>query len=267
MYEIVDNNSEILDKNNLFYDSDTTLIYKLDNYLYKLYKKKEPHKRRILDYLIENYDNIKSYSIPPLNKLKYQDNYGMKMHYLDGIDFLDYSRQVSPKEMVRQLKILSKNLKELNKLNIKLTDLHHHNVLVRKEDNYPLYIDLDDANINELGSCHISYKSFYLHDCGNKDHDYRRKLIRYGNLDRECLFLFFMDYIIHKPLEKLSEIEFKDSIDKYFYDYFDKDFINALKELKDKKDNNDIKKYPYYIDDYLNDEESIVNSIKLIKRR
>ena len=154
-YEILTPSSRVLRKENLFFDGETSLIYKDKDLLYKLYLKKEPHRREYLDYLIEHYDSLKEYSIPPLSKLKYENNYGMKMRYIEGMDFYDYIRSnISPEEFIRILKILSKNLRRLNELNIIYTDLHHHNIIIRIEDNYPIYIDLDDTNINNQGSNH-----------------------------------------------------------------------------------------------------------------
>lgn len=265
-YEILTPSSRVLKKENLFYDGDTSLIYKDKDLLYKLYLKKEPHRREYLDYLIEHYDSLKEYSIPPLSKLKYENNYGMKMRYIEGMDFYDYIRSnISPEEFIRILKILSKNLRRLNELNIIYTDLHHHNIIIRKGDNYPIYIDLDDTNINNQGSNHLSIKTYHLHNLEQKDYNYEDELLKYANLDRECLIMFFLDYLVRKSIEKLSYSDYRNYIER-LKDYFDKDFIDAIKELKPRDDNTTIIKYPYYIDEFLDDEEKVASGIKKVKR-
>ena len=53
MYRLIEG-QDILSVNNRWYDGDTSTIYKQDDLLFKVYKKKEPYKRYILDILIAN---------------------------------------------------------------------------------------------------------------------------------------------------------------------------------------------------------------------
>ena len=264
MIETISKNSPIIRKNNLFYKGDTSLIYRYNDLLYKIYLKRDHYKRDTLDFLLDNYEKVlENGALPPLRKLKYQEKDGIIMNYLEGEDWLDVSRKASPELFIYIIKILSTNLKELNKMGIKLTDLHHHNVLITK-DNYPIYIDLDDANVKELGSKHISIKSYNLHSIGKKDYIFENNMIKYGNLDRECLFLMFLDYIFNRALETYTYDDYMEAIDT-ISDYFSKDLIMALKELKPKEDNISLIQYPYYLGDFLKDEESVIKSLNKIK--
>ena len=176
MYEVLKRSEGPLLEENLFYEGDTSIIYKVNNLLYKIYLKKEAHKKSILDYLIENYDELKGIAVPPKCKLKLEDNYGMKMNYIESIDFLSYLRQgISADEMVRIIKILSTNLKKINKLDIHFPDLHHHNIIIDK-NGYPLYIDLDDASVKNYASAHICIMGRTLHRVDDKGYDYEGEL-------------------------------------------------------------------------------------------
>ena len=267
MYEIITKDNPIIRKENIFYTSNTSQIYKYNDLLYKFFLKKEPHKREILDYLIANYELLKDISIPPLNKIKYENKYGIKLHYFDGYDFYELLKQnVSPENFIKILKTLGQNLKKLNQLEIVLTDLHYHNILISKKNKYPFYIDLDDSNIKNIGSLNISSKSYNLHNVKLKGYDYKKNILKYGNLDRECLYLMFLDYISDIALDKLSYNKYQEYIDS-IKEFFNKDFIDSLKELKPKETDLSIIKYPYYIDDFLIDEEKIIYGIKKVKRR
>ena len=264
MYEILELHKEPLTKENIFYEGDTSRIYKVDDLIYKIYYKKEPFKRHILDYLIEHYDDLKDISTPPMNKLKVDDNYGMKMRYVDSIDFLSYlEKNISPEEMVRILKILSNNLKKINALSIHFSDLHHHNILIRK-DGYPLFTDLDDASVKDYGSTHICVMAHLLHNVGEKNFQYEDDLIRYGNLDQECLTLMLLNYMMNRAMERLSYDEFNKELD-IISKYFNNDFMKVITSIKDKDDNTIITPYNYYIGDYIDDK--VIEGISKVKRR
>lgn len=267
MYEILTKEKEPLIKENCFYIGDTSEIYRVDDILYKVYLKKEPFKRHILDYLIEHYDELRPYSIPPLGKLKIDDKYGMKMRYVDSIDFLTYLRteKVTPAEMARIIKILSDNLKPINDLDIHFSDLHHHNILLRQKDLYPLYIDLDDAVVKDYGSTHICVMSHRLHNVEKKSYEYEDDLIRYGNLDQECLTLMLLNYIMNKPMERLSYDDFHREIEK-ISPYFSQKLIQAMIDLKDKDASTIITPYKHYIGDYI-ETDCFVESMQKVKRR
>ena len=265
MYEILKKNESPLTKENIFYEGDTSEIYRVGEFLYKVYLKKEPHKREILDYLIEKYDLLRPYSIPPINKLKIEEKYGMKMRYVESTDFLSYLRAgVEPDEMVRIIRTLSDNLKPINELSIHFSDLHHHNILILK-DGYPLYIDLDDASIKEYGSTHICVMAHRLHKVENKSYQYEDDLIRYGNLDQECLVLMLLNYMFDSSLELLTYSEFNRKLEK-ISPYFENEFMTAISKIKDSDDNIIVNPYPYYIGDYMSG-ENFIESVQKVKRR
>lgn len=253
MYEVLKRNEGPLLKENLFYEGDTSVIYKVNNLLYKIYLKKEAHKRSILDYLIENYDELKGIAVPPKCKLKLEDNYGMKMNYIESTDFLSYLRQgISPDEMVRIIKILSTNLKKINKLDIHFPDLHHHNIIIDK-NGYPLYIDLDDASVKQYASAHICVMGRTLHRVDDKGYDYEGELIASGDLDKECLVLMLLNYMSDCQMENKdydSYCRYLERIKKYF----DKDFIDLLYMLRENEKSLEVNKFPYYIGDYVHED-------------
>ncbi len=254
MYEILKNNEKPLLKENLFYEGDTSVIYKANNLLYKIYLRKEKHKRSVLDYLIEHYDELKEISVPPKCKLKLEDSFGMKMNYIESIDFLSYLRQgISPEEMVRIIKILSSNLKKINNLDIHFTDLHHHNIIIDK-NGYPLYIDLDDASVKQYNSAHICVMGRTLHRVSNKGYNYEDDLIKNGDLDKECLVLMLLNYIADCQMENKDY----DSYYRYLVrikKYFDNDFINLLYKLRENEESLEINKFPYYVGDFIEDDK------------
>ncbi len=262
MYEELEISKYPLIERNIFYRGDTSIIYKTGNILYKIYLKKEPHKRDILDYLINKYDLISNIAVLPIKKLMVNDNFGMKMNYIESIDFLSYikSDNFSIDEMIRILKILSDNLKKINKEHIHFSDLHHHNIII-DINNYPLYIDLDDACCDKFGSSHICVMSYRLHELQNKDYIYEDDLIRYGNLDCECLFLMLLDYIFNESIEKYDYVSFQRKISD-LSTYIDGEFINLASKLK--RDDKEIS-YPYYVGDYL--DEKTIRKIKQFKNR
>lgn len=255
MYEILKYDKWPLLKENLFYEGDTSVIYKIDNLLYKIYLKKEAYKRSILDYLIENYDELKEIAVPPKCKLKIEDNFGMKMNYIESTDFLSYLRQgISPKEMIRIMKILSTNLKKINALDIHFPDLHHHNIIIAK-NGYPLYIDLDDASVKQYTSAHICVMGRTLHRVDDKGYDYEGELIKHGDLDKECLVLMLINYVADCQMENKSY----DSYCRYLErikKYFDDKFINLLYMLRENEKNMEINKFPYYVGDYIQEDFS-----------
>ena len=261
MYEILQSNKEPLLDKNIYYKSNTSIIYKKDNYLYKIYLKKEPFKRHVMDYLIENYELLKEISIPPKNKLKVEDNYGLKMDYYESIDFYKYIDRIDTKEFIRVLKLLSDNLKIINNLGICLTDLHHHNILIGK-DGTPKYIDLDDARVNEYDSTHICFLVRNLHNVEEKGYDYEDKLMKEGHLDREALTLMLLDYIFDRAVEKYNYQQYQEKIDE-IENIFSKKIIKIFRELKDKDDDYNINKFNYYIGDYLNN--NTINKIRRLK--
>lgn len=267
MYEILTKGEHPLVEKLSFYKGDTSEIYKVDDLLYKIYLKREPFKRHILDYLIHHHDELKPFSTPPIRKLKIDDMYGMKMRYVDSVDFLTYlrSKDVPPKEMVRILRILSDNLKEINSLGIHFPDLHHHNILIRKSDNYPLYTDLDDASVGEYPSTHICTMAHLLHNVKNKSYQYEGELIHYGNLDQECLVLMLLDYMFDRSIERLSYDEFQRKIDE-LQPYFESDFLQIASQIKDHDDNQIVNPYPYYLGDYMT-EPSFIQAVQKVKRR
>lgn len=267
MYEILKKGSFPLIESNSFYKSDTTEIYKVEDTLYKLYLKKDPFKRQVLDFLIAHYDELKEISIPPISKLKIDDNYGLKMLYVESEDFLSYIKngKIPPEEMVRIIKILSDNLKIHNKLGIHFSDLHHHNILIRETDKYPLYIDLDDATVGNYPSTRICKMAHRLHNVKNKTYEYEGDLIKYGNLDQECLVLMLLNYIYDKSLERLPYDEFQRKIER-LSPYFENDFLTVAASIKQPDDTKIVIPYPHYIGDFITN-ESFPSAIQKVKRR
>lgn len=267
MYEILSKGEHPLIEKHSFYKGDTSEIYKVDDILYKVYLKREPFKRQILDYLITHHDELKPVSTPPIRKLKIGDNYGMKMRYVEADDFLTFLRtkEVPPEEMVRILKVLSDNLKVINSLGIHFPDLHHHNILIRKKDNYPLYTDLDDATVGEYPSTHICTMAHRLHNVKNKSYQYEGELIHHGNLDQECLVLMLLNYMFDRSIERLPYDDFQRKIEE-LTPYFTNDFLTIVSQIKDKDDNQIVTPYPHYIGDYMT-EPTFVQAVQKVKRR
>lgn len=264
MYEDLVRGVDPIIDSRLFYQGDTSLIYKKDNYLYKIYLKKEPNKRYILDYLITNYNELKDISAPPINKLRIEENYGMKMQYINSIDFLKYLRQNPDiSDFMNKMSILSNNLKTMHKLEIHFTDLHHHNILI-SDKGYPLFIDLDDASIGEFCSTHICATSRVLHKVQEKGLDYEYQLMKNGDLDNESLALMFANYLFSKETQNMKRVEYFNLLDTYSKD-LDMDLVRVLFELRKNEDSRKIVKYPYYIGDYIS--TSSVKSLQKIKRR
>ena len=254
MYEILKKNEEPLLDKYLFYTGDTSIIYKYNNILYKIYLRRDAYKRSILDYLIENYEELKKIAVPPKCKLKVEDSYGMKMNYIESTDFFEYLKyDICPEEMVRIIKILSSNLKIINGLDIHFPDLHHHNIIIDK-NGYPLFIDLDDASVKQYSSSHICVMGRNLHKVEEKGYDYEGELIKKGDLDKECLVLMLLNYIADAQMQN------KDYDSYYWYlerikKYFDDDFIGLLYKLRENENSIEVNKFPYYVGDYIKDDK------------
>lgn len=262
MYEILKKGESPIIESNLFYEGDTSIIYKLGNELYKIYTKKEPFKRQVLDYLIKRKDIYGNIAVFPKAKLKLEDNYGMKMDYIESTDLLSYMKQksFSTNELIRILRIASSNLKQLNAEKIRFSDLHHHNIVIRK-DGYPMFIDLDDAVVDTYPSYHIACMVRNLHEIGQR-FDYEDKLINEGNLDCECLYLMLLDYIFKEAIERNDRKTFIRKISE-LEPYTNKIFIETCKELK--RDETVIG-FPHYVGDFLTEENA--NGLKqFVKER
>lgn len=263
MYEILQKDERPLLKENLFYEGDTSIIYKENNLLYKIYLRREAHKRSILDYLIENYEKLMEIAVPPKCKLKLEDNFGMKMNYIESTDFLSYLRKgITPEEMTRIIKILSDNLKKINDLDIHFPDLHHHNIIIDKKG-YPLYIDLDDATVKQYASAHICVMGRNLHRVEDKGYEYEGDLIKNGDLDKECLVLMLLNYMAGCQMENKDYDSYYKYIEK-ISKYFDNDFINLLYMLRENENNIEVNKFPYYIGDYI--QEDFYKTLTKVRR-
>ena len=260
-YENLHFNRFPLESSALFVEGDTSIIYRQGDILYKVYTKSEPFRRQKLDYLLSVSDQLKFYSAPPLKKLRVDDCFGMKMEYLDGIDFLKYlSSNPNIDDVFRIIVELSNRLKIINGLDIHFSDLHHHNILICHD--VPYYIDIDDASIKNFGSCHISYISHSLHELEGKSYEYEDDLIRYGNLDMESLSIFLLDFILHEYMEKKSYDEFQ-RIVQSMSSYISESLLDVFSRLKN-QEKSLVTIYSDYIGDYLdlNNREGIKRFIK-----
>lgn len=252
MYLICEEGKEPLSKKNLWYDGGTAKLYLQDKLLYKIYEKEEPHRREILDILIQN-DTLREIGVLPKKKIKTTSGkYGMIMNYINESmtlrEFLK-DREVSLDDLMSILIILSDNLKLINKEGIHFSDLHHNNILIKK-DGYPLFIDFDDAVVDPYNSHHICRISYELHDVKEKGFEYEGVLIQKGNLDRECLFIIFLNYLMNDYVERYSYKKYKDMMN-ILMEYLPGDFIDAIRQLKTK--GMEIIPFPYFIGDFLKD--------------
>lgn len=251
-------------KENIWYTGDTSIIYKVDNMLYKMYLKKEPYKRYIMDILISN-NNLRDIGALPIEKIKTNlGNYGITMEYIpNSITFWKYlkSKNPSTEDIINKLIILSDNLKRINKEDIHFSDLHHNNILIR-EDGYPIYIDFDDAVIKEYTSSHICCMAYYLHEVNLKPKRYKAELIQYGDLDKKSLLIMLLNFILNEEVEKKSYYDFKRMVEK-LSDYFPNDFLTAIDKLK--SESNIIIPYEYYVGDFLK-HEAVKEGCKLLRR-
>lgn len=264
MYEDLIKGIDPIIDSRLFYQGDTSLIYKKEDFLYKVYLKKEPNKRYILDYLIAHYDELKNISTPPISKLRLEENYGIKMKYVNSVDFLTYLRgQPDISDFIDKISILSNNLKIMHNLEIHFTDLHHHNILI-SDKGYPLFIDLDDASIGRFCSTHICAVSRILHKVEDKGLDYEYELMKYGSLDNECLALMFANYIFSRETQNMNSSEYFELLDSYSCD-LDEELVKILIKLRENEDAKDIIRYPYYIGDYISHVST--KTFQKVKRR
>lgn len=263
MYLECEEGNGVLRKENIFYDGNTSTIYKNDNLLYKIYKKREPYKRSVLDILIAN-ETLRTYGVLPNRKIRTNlNNYGMVMKYIPNtITFREYLKNynILLDEMIDVMITLSDNLKIINSENIHFSDLHHNNILITKEK-IPLYIDFDDAVVKEYGSTHISAIAYNIHEVANKSSQYEDDLIKYGNLDQESLFIMFFNYLLGISLEKKNKLEFYGIIKK-LGDYFPTNFVEAIYSLKTTEI---IKPYKYYLGDFLK-EDKVKIGCKILRR-
>ena len=242
----------VLSNDNLYYSGDTSLIYLHNNLLYKVYLKKEPYKRKVLDILISK-DNLRNIGVLPIKKLVTDTNqYGMIMHYIpNAVTFRKYlqNNHVSLDTMLNIMITLSDHLKLINKEKIHFSDLHHNNILIDEYHN-PIYIDFDDAVVDGYNSTHICALAYNLHNVQDKSYEYEDKLINYGNLDQECLFIMLLNYLLDIYIEKQSYDNFN-YIVKWLNKYFPSDFIKAIKALKTLGD--EVIPYQYYVGDFIKD--------------
>lgn len=247
---------------NLFFSSDTSNIYKINDTLYKIYLKYDPYKNNAIDYLIKKREYLEEISIPPSNKIIVDNKLGIEMKYIPSIDFLNYINNniLNFDSIIEKIKILSDNLKIINRQHIHFSDLHHHNIIIDKND-YPIYIDLDDACCNGDGSNHICAMSHNLHELKNKSFELEDDLIKYGNLDCECLTLMLLDYILGYSIENKSYDEYHKIIDK-ISKYTNSNIINLFSNLK-KIDDKDIS-FLYYVGDYL--DNKTISELKILKK-
>lgn len=255
MYYSLEEGIGILNKNNLWYEGDTSTIFKDGNLLYKIYKKKEPFKRHVLDILIAN-ENLRDIGVLPISKLITNKNQlGMIMRYIPhSVTFRKYLQyyDVTVDNFIDILITLSDNLKKINAENIHFSDLHHNNILIQ-ENGMPLYIDFDDAVVRNYNSTHICCIAHTLHDVSNKSYQYEGDLIKYGNLDQECLFIMLLDYLLGTYVERKNLIDFKAMVTK-LSNYFENDFLIAIDSLKSEGTN--IIPYQYYVGDFLKDSKT-----------
>ena len=253
MYYKCEEGKGALHDGNLWFHSETSNIYKINDFLFKIYLKSEPHKRKILDKLIE-IDDIRDIAGLPIRKIKTSDGrYGMIMQYISNTITLQQFLEQQKNNLDTVLDIiitLSDNLKRINAEDIYFSDLHSNNILVNQKTYLPFYIDLDDATVKGYSSTHISTISHSLHEVESKGYEYEAKLIKYGNLDRESLFVILFNYLLGTQIENLSETDFAIFINS-IKPYFPSDFITAIDSLK--QTGLEVSPFQYYIGDYLKD--------------
>lgn len=253
-----------LKKENLWYESNTSNIYKEDDLLYKIYTKEEPFRRQVLDILIAN-TSLRDIGVLPMQKIRTNlGNYGMVMQYIPkSITLRKYleSHQFSMDELMKLFIILSDNLKKIHAEDIHFSDLHHNNILI-SQNNIPLYIDFDDAVVKNYSSNHICCMVHSLHEVKSKGTAYKQELIRYGNLDMESLFVMFFNYILNAHIEYKNEKEFQIMVEGLSF-YFPDELLIAVSALKN--NSLDVIPYPYYIGDFLKN-KNIRQSCKVLRR-
>lgn len=263
MYLELTDGKGILNRENIWYEGDTSIIYKQGNLLYKIYLKREPHKREILDILVRN-ESLRKIGALPIQKIKVNTgNYGMVMRYIPNTKtYLKFSKTNFDIDNFLNLFItLSKNLKKIHEENIKFSDLHHNNILIN--DNFePYFIDFDDAIVENYTSQHICCMCRFLHELEDKSHDFISHVIKDMNLDREALFIMFVDTLFNVEIEKMNEYEYYKFLD-FISSSFPEHFINILESLK-KNALLDIP-YEYYLGDYLISED-IKKGCKVLRR-
>jgi hypothetical protein len=248
----------------VFFSSDTSVIYKDNGILYKIYLRYEPKRRDVLDYLISIKDEISDISTPPINKVKLDNKYGMTMKYIPNKGFYRYFlHEEDSNDYLDKIKKLSDNLKILNSKGIYFTDLHHNNIIIDQNDN-PIYIDLDDARVNNYKSNHICYLVRNLHDIDDRGLDYERELLDKAYLDRESLVLLTLNYLYKDELEKLSYDEYQKRINE-LKGFINDEVLDKFRELKNKLSNKDIPLYEYYIGDYI--DEEFKSNYSLVKKK
>lgn len=263
MYLELNNGEGILSEDNIWYEGDTSTIYKQEDLLYKIYLKKEPHKRHILDILIDN-TSLREIGALPIQKIKVDNGYyGMVMRYIPNTrPFLKYSRSKNDvNDLINMFIVLSENLKKIHLENIKFSDLHHNNILLT-QNLKPYFIDFDDAIVGEYSSQHICCMCHFLHELEGKDYDFISHVIKDMNLDREALIIMFINTLLGLEIEKLSEVEYYKLIDSLSKN-FPNDFIKILEQLK-KNALLDIP-FEYYLGDYLVQEE-VKEGCKILRR-
>ena len=254
MYIELENGIDPIIDNKKFYDGDTSVIYKDNDLLYKIYLKNEPHKQDVIDYLIKIRNNISDVASMPIDKVKLGNYYGLTMKYIDSYGFYKYFLHDNDSdEYLRKMKILSDNLKLINKNNIYFTDLHHNNIVIDKKTNNPIYIDLDDARVNGYEAHHICYLVWNLHNIKERGKSYEKELLEKSYLDRESLVLLTLNYLIKGEIEKLSYDDYQRKISE-FENYFNKDTIDVFRELKQPLSDSTIPLYTHYIGDYIDEE-------------
>lgn len=263
MYLELEKGKGILSKENLFYEGDTSIIYREKELLYKIYLRQEPYIRQKLDILIAN-ENLRDVGILPIKKIRTLDgSYGMVMRRIrESYTYLTYQRNnPSLDNLIKNMIILSDGLKRINNENIMFPDLHHNNILFDVKGK-PWFIDFDDAVIGEYYSNHICCICRKMHEVETLGRDYEKKLMKYGNMDREALYILFLDYLLGINIEELNKNDYLNLVD-YYSKYFPLEFIKSLIDLK-KLDPNDIS-YQYYLGDYLKDER-VVKGCKVLRR-
>ena len=265
MYLICEEGKGPLAEKNLWYDGETAKLYLQGQLLYKIYEKPEPHRRAVLDILIQNH-TLRDVGVLPKRKIKTTSGkYGLVMNYIEeSVTFRQYlkNEQVPLEKMISILTILSDNLKRINQEGIHFSDLHHNNILIKK-DCYPLFIDFDDAVVEPYSSHHICRIAHELHEVKKKGFDYEGNLIRWGDLDRECLFIMLLDYLVNDYVERYSYSKF-DTLAKVFATAFPEDFIKAVRQLKTK--GKEILPFPYFVGDFLR-KPGVIKGCDRIRRR
>lgn len=253
MYRYIDliEGQGVLARKHLWCENKTSTIYKDGNFLYKIAIKSNEHYRNKLDLLLNNRD-LNDVGALPIEKIRTNlGKYGLKMNYLNNTKTLWAclrENRINPEDMISIMIIASDNLKKINNRKIKFSDLHHNNILIDNNMN-PYYIDFDDAVIEDYSSNHISCMSYDLHEVDKKSRSYRDQLIKDGNLDRENLFIIFLNYILKVNIEKKKFLEFQDLLDDLDQKFPD-DFVQAISELK-RYHSNEVIPFNHYLGDYL----------------